>query len=92
MGALADHALIKAALVVDHDGEIKARVGKARSLKAKAGGTDKFVSTSAKDSLPKENVYLVGAGEDFLIAIFDDGVDFDSVKKDVDSFIKELEF
>lgn len=92
MGALADHALIKAAIVVDGSGAVKARVGKARSLKAKAGGTDQFVSTSApKNARPKENVYLVGAGADFLIVIFDDGIDFDSIKKDVDALVDELE-
>jgi hypothetical protein len=90
MGALADHALVKAAVVVDRNGGVKARIGSALSLKA--GSTDQFVATSApKDQVPKENVYLVGAGADFLIAIFDEGVDFDSVKKDVDSLIEQLE-
>jgi hypothetical protein len=93
MAALSDHELVKAALVVNPSGTIKGRVGTARSLKSSAGGTDQFGPVSGQQDLrAKENVYLVGAGEDFLIAIFDDGVDFDGVKKDVDSLIEDLEY
>lgn len=88
MGALEEHAHIKAALVVDRAGSVRARVGRARALKATAGATEQMVATGLD---AKENVYLVGAGKDFLIVIFDDGVDFDAIKRDVDALIADLE-
>lgn len=92
MGALDEHAQVKAALVVDQAGSVKARVGRARSLKAAAGAADQRTVASAPDELdPKENIYLVGAGDAFLIVIFDDGVDFDAIKADVDELIASLE-
>ncbi|MFP4598396.1 MAG: hypothetical protein ACLFVJ_09090 [Persicimonas sp.] len=91
MGALDDYELVKAAVVVDNAGAIKARVGSARALKA-GGGTDQMVSTAAAaEGLPRENVYMAGVGADFLLVIFDDGVDFDSIKSDVDGLLAELE-
>ncbi len=91
MGALDDHELVKAAVIVDTAGAIKARVGAARALKA-GGGTDQMVSTAAAaGELPRENVYMAHVGADFLLVIFDDGVDFDSIKADVDGLLAELE-
>ncbi len=91
MGALAEHAHIKAALIVDAAGTVKARVGKARSLTSAAGRTDQFAPAGSGQLETKENVYLVGVGQEFLIAIFDDGTDFDGIKRDVDSLITDLE-
>lgn len=92
MGALDEHAYVKAALVVDQSGSVKARVGRARALKSAAGATEQVVARGGADDLDsKENVYLVGVGADFLIVIFDDGVDFDGVKSDVDGLIADLE-
>jgi hypothetical protein len=90
MGALAEHDLIKAALIVDISGAVKASVGSARAL-AGPDGTDAYV-TAEGTPRSRENVYLAAVDNDFLVAIFDDGIDFDTIKADVDRLLSDLDF
>ncbi|MFW5968240.1 MAG: hypothetical protein ACOCV2_12010 [Persicimonas sp.] len=89
LAELDDHGLIDAALVVDPNGAVKGRVGASAALASVAGGTDKLVSTS--DGGPKSNVYVRGATDDFLLVLFDDTVDFDQLKREVDELVESLE-
>lgn len=89
LSALADHALIKAAVIFDRHGNVRAQSGSSRVV----GTTDRFTDGSLKrgNDLPKENVYLVGVGNDFLLAVFDNKADFESIKDDIHELIDELE-
>ncbi len=93
MKSLEEHPLVKAALVVDEVGAVKSRIGSARSLIRNAAGSTTELRATGNHPVAslKENIYLVGAGGDFLIVIFDDGVDFDHVKRDVDGLLADLE-
>jgi hypothetical protein len=89
LSALADHALIKAAVIFDRHGNVRAQVGSSRVV----GTTDRFTDGSLKrgNNLPKENVYLVGVGNEFLLAVFNDKADFESIKSDIHKLIDDLE-
>ncbi|MGM0558307.1 MAG: hypothetical protein ACQEVA_18125 [Myxococcota bacterium] len=89
LSALADHALIKAAVIFDRHGNVRAQVGSSRVV----GTTDRFTDGSLDrgNNLPKENVYLVGVGKEFLLAVFNDKADFESIKSDIHTLIDDLE-
>lgn len=89
LSALADHALIKAAVIFDRHGNVRAQVGSSRVV----GTTDRFTDGSLKrgNNLPKENVYLVGIGSEFLLAVFNDKADFESIKSDIHKLVDDLE-
>lgn len=93
LDALRDHDLVKAALIMDRSGDVKSGVGRASALTESTGqAAAKAVPDSDEAQLPKENIYLVGVGDDYLLTLFDDGVNFDKLKEIVDSLITELEF
>lgn len=86
MTALDENRHIKAAVVLDSAGRTKARTGNARAV----GKTDRFAAIDASQQPPAEDVYLVGAGRDFLAVVFDDGQDFEAIKKFVDGLLDRL--
>jgi hypothetical protein len=89
LSSLADHSLIKAAVIFDRHGNVRAQVGSSRVV----GTTDRFTDGTLKrgGDLPKENVYLVGIGNEFLLAVFDDKADFESIKDDIHGYIDGLD-
>lgn len=89
LAELEDHGLVDAALIVDKKGAVKGRVGASAALASVAGGTDKLVATS--EGGQKSNVYVRGATDDFLLVLFDDTVDFDQLKREVDDLAESLE-
>ena len=90
MSALNEHLSVKAALIIDASGNTRLRVGAARSVLGGAKNTDKMLVEDLADA-PRESVYLTGAGEDFLLVVFDDAIEFDGIKHYVDSLIRDLE-
>lgn len=92
MSALAEHASIKAAVILDSSGNARQKVGSARALKSSASKTAKLLPDEKNgDDKQRESVYLTGAGVDFLLVIFDDNVQFDGIQSFVDGLIRDLE-
>lgn len=90
--ALADHELVKAAVIIDERGRVKSRRGKARALRTLSDPDDAtmIVSTPQKPQL-KESVYVARAGGDFLLVFFDENVSFDMIKQQADHLLGLLE-
>lgn len=80
---LAGHSLVKAALIIDDRGYIKERTGSARSVRT----TDRYTPVDRNSAAPKESIYVAGAGEDFVVVVFDEGIQFEKLKADVDDAI-----
>lgn len=92
MGELKDHASIKGALLVDTGGNVRARVGSARSMLGSTGETSKMLKSEVLGGdAPRESVYLAGAGNNFLIVIFGEHTQFDGIKTYVDALLRDLE-
>lgn len=80
---LMENEKIKAALLVDDRGYILDRRGHARALLEED-------STTIQDRSRMESIYLVQAGPDFLIVVFDDKLNFEKLKYDVDMALVEF--
>ena len=95
MSALAEHASIKAAVILDSTGNARQQIGSARSLKESRSGERRNGLASGdpqeQEQANRESVYMTGAGDDFLLVIFDDSVQFDGIQTFVDSLIRDLE-
>jgi hypothetical protein len=92
MTDLGEHVSVKAAVLIDATGNIRSRVGSARSLLGGANSTNQMVAPALSGAnQSRENVYLTGAGNAFLLVLFDDGVQFDGIKIYVDSMLRDLE-
>ncbi|AWV90849.1 hypothetical protein [Bradymonas sediminis] len=92
MTELDEHLSVKAALLLDASGNIRSRVGDARAILKSAQQTAPMVAPGAKgEGLERENIYLVGAGREFLVVIFGEDVQFDGIKTYVDSLLRDLE-
>lgn len=89
LAELDDDSTIEAALVATPAGAVKGRVGASPALAAAAGGTDRFVRDADDDA--SDNVYVRAVGEDFLLVLFDEDVDFDALKRRVDQLVGQLE-
>lgn len=92
MTELDEHLSVKAALLLDSSGNIRSRIGNARAILKSGKRTDPMIAPGAKGAnQARENIYLVGAGRDFLVVIFDEGVQFDGIKTYVDGMLRDLE-
>lgn len=92
MTELDEHMSVKAALLLDASGNIRLQVGRARAVLDKAKNTAPMIAPGTKGSnQSRENIYLAGAGRDFLVVIFNEGVQFDGIKSYVDSLLVDLE-
>lgn len=87
LDALMSDPNIKAAVIIDDRGYIIDRRGSAFSLK---GDSDPTLDTDDA-KIPKENIYLVEAGEDFLIVIFDETLNFERIKRSVDDTMGQFD-
>lgn len=87
LDALMSDPHIKASVIIDDRGYIIEQRGSAFSLK---GDGDPTLDT-ADARIPKENLYLVEAGEDFLIVIFDEKLNFERIKRSVDDTLGQFD-
>lgn len=88
LDSLVDNPNIRAALVVDEAGYILEQRGNARSIR----GTDDEEATVIMSKRPQmENIYLVEAGENFLIVVFDERMNFERLKTSVDSTLENFD-
>ena len=90
LSSLAENARIKAAVLFDRHGNVRRQVGSSRVV----GTTDRFTNGTVENSrdLPKENVYLVAVGADYLLTVFSEDVDFEAIKTDVNDLLDSLDF
>ncbi len=79
LDALMSDPNIKASMIIDDRGYVIEKRGSAFSIK----GSDPTLET-ADARVPKENLYLVEAGENFLIVVFDEQLNFERIKRSVD--------
>lgn len=80
---------IKAIALVDERGYVIESRGTAACFKFEHG-RDETRPTEAGDAPPTENVYLVAAGDEFLIVVFDDRMNFERIKESVDAALGEF--
>lgn len=90
LDALLENPSIKAAVLVDSRGYVVEKRGAAASLKL-ASSADKTtdVASSTKKA-PNENLYLVQAGNDYLVVVFEDHNSFERLKSAVDGVLGEF--
>jgi len=93
LDSLMENSNIKAALVLDERGYIIEKRGSAKCIDA-VGDDDKtqIIDTNAEKKQPTESLYLVEAGDDFLVVVFDDKLNFEHLKKSVDSSLAHFGF
>jgi len=84
---------VKAAVLVDDRGYVIDKRGMAACLKIGGEGeqTAKVAAATARKQKPTENLYLVQAGDDFLIVVFDDRMNFERIKASVDTTLAEFD-
>ena len=87
LDALMGDPNIKAATIIDDRGYIIDKRGAAFSLK----DDDDPTIDSADARIPKENLYLVEAGENFLIVVFDEKLNFERIKRSVDATLGQFD-
>lgn len=91
LDSLLGHANVKAAVLVDDRGYVIDKRGIAACLKIGADGEGTAQLPAAAKSKPTENLYLVQAGDDFLIVVFDDRMNFERIKEAVDGTLAEFD-
>ena len=92
LDAVVENPNVKAAVLVDDRGYIIEKRGTASSLKA-IDDTDKTVDIEnpLMNAGPSENLYLVQAGADFLIVVFDEHHSFERLKAAVDATLEQFD-
>ena len=85
--SLIDNPNIKAVVLVDDRGFILDKRGTAHSIR----DDDEEVTmiTAKKPSL--ENVYIVQAGDEFLVVVFDERLNFERLKQNVDNTLRQFD-
>ena len=90
LDALLRHDRVKALVLIDEKGNPLATRGQARSMIAGAHEATVLTDLSKVSADARECVYITRHGlNHFLIVIFDENVDFDTLKKDVDATIAQ---
>ena len=90
LDSLIENPNVKAAVLVDDRGYIIERRGSAASLK-QIGEEGKVPGADAGKSPPSENLYLVEAGPDYLVVVFDERLNFERLKAAVDATLAQFE-
>lgn len=86
--ALLRHPDIRALVWVDRRGNVKARAGQAISLRIGADDPTIMMPIDTSKKGPQEAVYICQyEDEDFLIVVFDQDAEFETLKKDVDETV-----
>lgn len=92
LDSLMENPNVKAAVIVDLRGYIIDKRGAAASLKLIGSDEDTLPSSKPKSKKgPSENLYLVQAGDDFLVVVFDDRLNFERIKNSVDDTLAEFD-
>jgi hypothetical protein len=86
LDSLMENQNVSAAVLVDDRGYIIDQRGSAACLKS----ADTTQAPAERSKQPNENLYLVEAGEDFLIVVFDDRLNFERLKPVVDGTLAEF--
>jgi hypothetical protein len=86
---LSEHALVKAALLLDRFGRVKLRRGNALCLTDDHQDTDATVRM--ENSPRRESLYMKELSTYILVVIFDENIDFEDISEDVDELIRQLE-
>lgn len=83
--ALLRHPDIRALVWVDRRGTVKARKGQAISLRIGADDPTVMMPIDTSKKGPQEAIYICQyADDDYLIVVFDQEADFETLKTDVD--------
>lgn len=88
LDTLMENPNLKAALVLDDRGYIIAKRGKAHCVKGEEDD-DATLITVKKGGL--ESVYLVEIKGEFLVTIFDERLNFERIKTNVDATLEKFE-
>lgn len=87
LDTLVENPNIRAALIVDERGYIIDKRGHAPSLRNVDPG-DSTISVDGRR--PLDSLYMVEAGADILIVVFDEKLNFERLKKSVDDTLGEF--
>jgi hypothetical protein len=89
--ALMRHPQIRAVVWISPRGKVKAKRGQAFSLRIGADDPTVQLPIDASADGPPEAVYVTSFGEgDFLVVIFEDQADFETIKEDVDATLEAV--
>ncbi len=88
LDSLIDNPNIRAAIMVDENGYILEQRGNARCVRS-VEDEEATIQMSKRPQM--ENIYLVEAGENFLIVVFDERMNFERLKNSVDSTLENFD-
>ncbi len=89
--ALMRHPQIRAVVWLSPRGKVKAKRGQAFSLRIGADDPTVQIPIDASTDGPPEAIYVTRFEEDdFLVVIFEDQADFETIKEDVDATLESL--
>lgn len=89
--ALMRHPQIRAVVWLSPRGKVKAQRGQAFSLRLGADEPTVQLPIAAGDGDPPEAIYVTRfTDQDFLVVIFDDQADFETIKDDVDATLESV--
>ena len=84
--SLMRHPHIRAVVLINQRGDVKARRGQARSLQLDAQDPTVVLPIDTSASKPEESIYICEFDDDdFLIIIFDEDAEFETLKDDIDA-------
>lgn len=84
LDALSENSLIKAVLIVDHNGRIKGKRGQAKVLER---GPQEATVVEDQER-PTENVYLIELSQDLLAVVFEESIEFEKLRRTVDTLVR----
>lgn len=88
LDALSENSLIKAVLIINHQGIIKGRRGNAKVIKTSAKERQTQPTHEVDDTTHRENIYMVEMIQDILVVIFDEGIDLERLRNTVDRLLR----
>ena len=91
LDSLLENPSIKAAVLVDDRGYVVEKRGAAACLKIAVDDETVPVATTKSGAGPTENLYLVQAGTDYLVVVFEENLNFERFKESVDSILAEFD-
>lgn len=83
--SLMRHPHIRAVVLINQRGDVKARRGQARSLQLGAEDPTVVLPVDTAANGPEESIYICEFDADhFLVIIFDEDAEFETLKADID--------
>ena len=90
--ALMRHPQIRAVIWITPKGKVKARRGQAFCMRIGADDPTVQMPIKASSEGPDEAIYITCfADDDYLVVIFDEHADFESIKEDVDATLEAVQ-